>query len=178
MSAPLLQEIPYQDPLSVIAYFAQESGAVFFDSAQLREHCGRYSFIALDPFMLLQSKNGMIHLDGLELSGDPFEILTEQLKKFPLTMLAGLPPFQGGAAGFFSYDLYPHLEKIASQQMDDMHFPDLVMGFYDLVIAFDHEKNKAWIFSSGYPEQEKSAREKYAKERLSSLQNKLIQVSR
>ncbi len=174
---PLVQEVPYQDPLPVFACFAQESGAVFLDSAQLREQCGRYSFIAMDPFMILQSKNGVLRLNDQSFRGDPFAVLAENLIPFPLTTLAGLPPFQGGVAGFFSYDLYPHLEKISSQQLDDMNFPDLAVGFYDLVVAFDHVACKAWIFSSGYPVQEKLLRARRAKERLSWLQDKLTQVS-
>ncbi len=177
MLPPLIQEIPYQDPLPVFACFVQESGALFLDSAQLREQCGRYSFIALDPFMTLQSKNGMITFNDQQFSGDPFAVLADNLTKFPLATVTDLPPFQGGIAGFFSYDLYPHLEKINSQQIDDMDFPDLALGFYDLVIAFDHVECKAWIFSSGYPLQEKSLRETRAKERLSWLQHKLTQIS-
>ncbi len=176
MVCPLVQDIPYQDPLSVFAGFAAEQGAIFLDSAQLRDHCGQYSFIAVDPFLVLQSKNGVLRLNGSQFEGDPFTVLSENLKKFSLTTVADLPPFQGGAAGFFSYDLYQHLEKIQGRQIDDMNFPDLVLGFYDLVIAFDHSVQKAWIFSSGYPMQGAS-RIARAKERLQWLQNKLSTVS-
>lgn len=172
---PLVQNIMYQDPLLVFSCFAQEQGAIFLDSAQLRDHCGQYSFIAVDPFLILQSKNGMLSLNGSQFAGDPFTVLAENLKKFPLTTVADLPPFQGGAAGFFSYDLYQHLEKIQGQQIDDMNFSDLVLGFYDLVIAFDHRMQKAWIFSSGYPLRD-TLRIERANERLQWLQNKLANV--
>lgn len=173
MHYPITQEIPYQDPLTVFACFAWQEGAIFFDSAQLRENCGRHSFIAVDPFFTLQSKNGVIHLNDQRFIGDPFAVLAENLAKFQLMTIADLPPFQGGVAGYFSYDLYQHLEKINGQQVDDMNFPDLVIGFYDLVIAFDHFLQQAWIFSSGYPIQEKSARAMRAKERINWLQARL-----
>lgn len=172
----LTKEIPYQDPLQVFACFAQESGAVFLDSAQLREQCGQYSFIAIDPFMTLHSKNGLMTLNEQSFDGDPFAVLADTLAQFPLSTIPNLPPFQGGMAGFFSYDLYSHLENIKSQQIDDMAFPDLAVGFYDLVIAFDHVIEKAWIFSSGYPLQETLSRKLRAKERLNGLQNKLASV--
>ncbi len=177
MVMPFVHEISYQDPLTVFANFAEESGAIFFDSAQLHEQCGQYSFIAVDPFMTLSSKNDVINMDGLQREGNPFDLLLENLKKFPLSRLADLPPFQCGAAGFFSYDLYPHLENIVSHQIDDMDFPDMAVGFYDLVIAFDHCLKKAWIFSSGYPIKEETLRQQRATERLNWLQNKLSQVS-
>lgn len=176
MHYPVIQEIPYQDPLAVFACFAQQDGAVFLDSAQLRENCGQYSFIAVDPFLTLLSKNGVIQLNDQWFRGDPFAVLAENLTKFHLLTIANLPPFQGGAAGYFSYDLYQHLEKVHGQQLDDMHFPDLAIGFYDLVIAFDHLLQQAWIFSSGYPIQEKTARVMQAKERISWLQARLNSI--
>ena len=164
MLYPKQQEIPYQDPLSLFAYFSDQTGAVFLDSAQLREHCGQYSFIAIDPFFTLINKNSENNL---------FQMLEEQLKKYPLENHPNLPPFQGGAAGFFSYDLYQYLEKVEAQQLDDMAFPDIAIGLYDLVIAFDHILQKAWIFSSGYPEQKKSERIKRATNKINWLVNSI-----
>ena len=168
MKSPLYREISYHNPEQIFAQFAQQKGAVFLDSAQLMLECGRYSFIAVDPFNILQSKNGEA----------PWQHLSSQLALFPLEVHPELPPFQGGVVGFFGYDLYQHLEKIAGVQSDDMEFPDIILGFYDLVLAFDHELKRAWIFSSGYPLQEPSAREVRAKERcewlLKQLNNEAI----
>lgn len=168
MIYPLYQEISYQDPVAVFALFAQQNGSVFLDSAQLRLGCARFSFIAVDPFKILSSKN-----DGM----DPFALLVDELVQFPLARHLDLPPFQGGVAGYFGYDLCQHLEKFASQQMDDMQFSDLVLGFYDLVIAFDQELRKAWIFSSGYPAIKESERLERARERLVWLEMKLQHVT-
>ncbi len=173
MKHPLIQKILYQDPLSIFAYFCQQEGALLLDSAR----GGRYSFIAVDPFLTLQSKNGMIYLNDQLSRGDPFDVLADNVAKFPLSVLPDLPPFQSGVAGFFSYDLYQHLEKINSQQIDDMDFPDMAMGFYDVVIAFDHLLKQACIFSSGYPLQKQSARSLRATERIHWLQNQLTKIS-
>lgn len=71
-------------------------------------------------------------------------------------------------AGFFGYELAQHIEQLPSVP-DDLQFPDLAVGFYDLVIAFDCQEQRAWIFSSGYPEQEPSARAVRAQTRLQTL---------
>ena len=160
MFYPIVNEVPYQDPLNVFTHCSQQWGAIFLDSAQLRDHCGRYSFIAIDPFTQLMSKNSQ---------HDPFLQLAEQLAKFPLLSYPDLPPFQGGVAGFFSYDLYHHLEKIPAHRQDDMQFPDLLVGFYDLALAFDHVLLRAWLYSSGYPLQDKTLREARAKKRAAWL---------
>lgn len=159
---PELQEIPYQDPIKIFAIFAHQQNAIFLDSAQLMEQCGRYSFIAIDAFDVLIDKN----------SYDSFASLQKKIAQFPLKNHPALPPFQGGAAGFFSYDLLHQLENI-TRNHDDMVFPDLAIGFYDLVIAFDCLLKKAWIFSSGYPEKNLQLRKQRAKQRLFWLQNKI-----
>jgi para-aminobenzoate synthetase component I len=147
---PLTLEIPYQNPLAVYAKFAGQEGSIFLDSAQLRE-CGRFSFIGLSPFMQLRGKNGLMNIDGQSVVGNPWHLLAELIQQYPLDLLPGLPPFQGGVAGYFGYELYQHLETLAVTNHDDLHFPDIILGFYDLVIAFDQIESRTWIFSSGYP---------------------------
>lgn len=169
----MLQEIPYDNPLKIFSKFTNENGAIFLDSAQLRKDCGRYSFIAVDPFLTLESKNGLIKLDGEILFGDPLDVLAQQLQKFSQTNIDGLPPFQGGAAGFLSYDLGRHLENLPQPKIDDMLFPDMALGFYDLVIGFDELEKRAWIFSNGFPELDIDKRELRASQRLSCLLNQI-----
>jgi para-aminobenzoate synthetase component 1 len=176
MPYPLIKEILYQDPCTVFAHFSKRDGVAFLDSAQLREHCGRYSFIAMDPFAVLTSKNEHITLNHKTIKGNPFQVLKDQLAEFPCVSHPNLPPFQGGAAGFFSYDLYHHLEKIPAPALDDMQYPDMVMGFYDLVIAFDHVMQQAWIFSNGFPEIDETPRRLRAEFRLAWLLKELETV--
>jgi para-aminobenzoate synthetase component 1 len=173
MLYPLTQEIPYQDPYRIFTHFCEREGAIFLESAQLREHCGLYSFIAVEPFSLLTSKNGIIHLNDKCFEGNPFAILAEQLTEFSSESLPDLPPFQGGVAGFFGYDLYRHLENVPMHALDDMQYPDMTVGFYDVVLAFDHVLQKAWIFSHGYPHKEEVTRKKHAENRLASMLKEL-----
>ncbi len=172
----MIQEIPYTNPQSVFALFANQSNALFLDSAELRNQCGRYSFIAIDPFLTLESKNGLIKLNDQVFVGDPWQTLTEQLQRFPQKNHDNLPPFQGGAAGFLSYDLARHLENLPEPKRDDMAFPDMALGFYDLVISFDQVEKRAWIVSNGFPEKENTKREMRAKERLNTLYNQIKQL--
>lgn len=177
MFYPLIQNIHYQDPLRIFAHFSRQNGAVFLDSAQLRESCGRYSFIAIDPFATLMSKNNVIEFNGKLFSGDLFQWLAENLAKYDCHFHPNLPPFQGGVAGFFSYDLYRHLENIPAHVVDDMQFPDMALGFYDLIIAFDNILQRGWIFSSGFPLLDKLTREQRAKKRLAWLIKELAELS-
>jgi hypothetical protein len=63
-----------------------------------------------------------------------------------------LPPFQGGAAGYLAYDWGRVLERLPAPRHDDLALPDVVLGLYDWVLAWDHERSRAWMISTGMPE--------------------------
>ena len=176
-SAVHAREVPYRDPLAAFAAFAEQPHAVFLDSAQLVERLGRYSFIAAEPFQVLTSKNGVVTLDGRRVDGDPFDALARELACFPVAGAAELPPFQCGVAGYFGYDLGRHLEQLPAHKTDDMAFPDLAVGFYDTVVAFDHRERRAWVLSCGYPEQEPEARRVRAENRAAHFESRLAEAA-
>src|SRR2546428_9985564 len=66
------------------------------------------------------------------------------------------------------------LERIPRPRYDDLAIPDVVLGLYDWVIAWDHQAQRAWVISTGIPEQgtartERAARRlAFAKERLAA----------
>ena len=173
---PLVREIGYGDPLAVFAAFAEDEGTVFLDSARPSERLGQYSFIAVEPFRMLCSRDSTVELDGRPAAGNPFEVLKRQLAELRLERIGGLPPFQGGVAGYFGYDLGRHLELIPATRLDDLPFPDMALGFYDLVIAFDHTARQAWIVSSGLPEREPGPRERRAAARAEALAERLTRL--
>ena len=158
MPSVLSLEVPYVDPVSAFAAFAGRPGSVFLDSAQAGERQGRYGFIAADPFLIQTSKDGRISAGDQTFTGDPFAVVAKLLDRFPLRRTPGLPPFQSGAAGYLGYDLCHHLERLPAPERDDMQFPDLALGFYDAIVAFDLLDERAWIISSGYPETSPEAR--------------------
>src|SRR6185295_18392225 len=61
-------------------------------------------------------------------------------------------PFQGGAAGYLGYDYGALLERLPAARYDDLAIPDVILGLYDWVIAWDHRLDTAWIVSTGLPE--------------------------
>src|SRR3990167_5218978 len=104
MHFPIAHKIDYQDPWRVFSIFEKNNGSIFLDSVQQRIDCGRYSFIATDPFLILSSKNGVINRNGEFIFEDPFNILEQTLNKYHQATLPNLPPFQGGVVGYFGYE--------------------------------------------------------------------------
>ena len=125
---------------------------VFFDSAQ-GSALGRYSYVAADPFAWIWAPSGLVNDVPIVLPpADPFDYLADGLEHFHATTLPGLPPFQGGAAGLFAYDLCHYLERLPRPRFYDFAVPDLAVGLYDWVVSFDHQENRAWLISTGFPE--------------------------
>lgn len=162
---PQIHEIKYQNPTQVFAVFAEQQGAVLLQSAQLREGCGRYSYICVDPFHIVMDQGQ-----------DPFAALEQQLVSYSMQNHVDMPPFQGGVAGYWGYEAGHFLETLPLAALDEMQFPRFAFGFYDVVIAFDHEQRQAWIFSSGLPEQDVAARQKRAMQRIAEFKQKLQSV--
>ena len=139
-------EIAYEGtPLDRFVRFAGTPYAALLDSAKVMDRFGRYSFLAVDPFSVLEAKDGRVTLDGRSFAGDPFAVMAERLAAFPMTHSDGLPPFQTGAVGFLSYDLCHHLERLPRPREDDMRFADLALGFYDVIAAWNHRERRAFV---------------------------------
>ncbi len=173
MSLPLVEEIAYRDPLAAFAAFAAAPGAIFLDSALEGGGLGRYSFIAADPFRILKSRDGFVEDDGAAFTGDPFAVLKKRLARYATEHDPRLPPFQTGAAGYFAYDLGRHLERLPSHRIDDQPLPDLLIGFYDWTIAFDHAENRAFLMASGHPAPSERERKARAAARLAEVRSRL-----
>lgn len=167
MTQPLIFKLPKTacDPLRWAVALRPIGGLVFFDSALAHHTLGRYSFIAADPFHRLMVEGAQVKLDGVAKADDPFTIIENLMARYRLEPIADLPPFQGGIAGIFGYGLRHYIERLPRHRHDDQGIPDLVLGAYDLVIAFDHVTDNGWIISSGLPAID-IAREKRAKARI------------
>jgi para-aminobenzoate synthetase component 1 len=169
----LVEEIEYGEPLSMFAPFAALPGAIFLDSAVANETVGRYSFIAAEPFMTLRSRDGQIDDGERQYRGDPFAVLADHLTRYSVEPAPDLPPFQTGAAGYFAYDLARHLERLPPHRIDDQPMPELLLGFYDCTIAFDHLARRAYVISSGHPAPTDAGRRERAAARLASVRERL-----
>jgi len=151
---------PYEifAPLSVLPY------SLFFDSSDHLHELGRYSFIAFHPFEIIESKNGRVSVTNkdqqLAFDALALDTLKERLELYGLDKQnrSDLPPFQGGAAGFFGYDLVRGLEKIPQQAQDNENMPDMAIGLYDQVYAYDHHKKTGWFMVHAQDEQTAKAR--------------------
>jgi para-aminobenzoate synthetase component I len=167
---------PAPDSFAIFRALSGLPHVIYFDSALSYAGLSRYSFVTADPFLVLRSRRDQVHLSGFEDSlqtADPLHVLSGLLARFRLEPHPDLPPFQGGAAGMFAYDLCHHIERLPRPRFDEFEVPDLHIGFYDFVVAIDHEKDRAFLISTGLPELESRPRRCRAKERASWIRRVL-----
>jgi para-aminobenzoate synthetase component 1 len=159
----------------VCARFLDLRYLLFLDSAAMHPDT-QYSFLAADPALVVRSKGARTEIgrgsDWTIVSGDALSVARSLLPAEPTTPVSGLPPFQGGIAGYIGYDWGAVLEKLPPTMYDDLAISDVVLGLYDWVIAWDHRIGTAWLISTGLPETG-AAQERRARERMDLVRERL-----
>ena len=115
----------------------------WLDSALAGDKQSRYSFLAADPIDVLTVERVV---------ADPLAKLEHWIGAFRSINVPGLPPFQGGVAGFMGYELGRCFERVPSARHKEFGLPLATLGLYDVVLAWDHETDQGWIISQGFPE--------------------------
>lgn len=119
------------------------------------EKWGRYSFLGTDPLMVLSVKNGRMTLrraGGRVVErlpeGNPLEALRTLLREFEPVAVPGLPRFQGGAVGYFAYDMVRHMERLPATVQDDLGLADAVFMFTDTLLVFDNLRHRLMVIAN------------------------------
>jgi len=175
---PLVEELcPAPEPWDAFERILQLPKPLFLDSSRFDPELGRYSFLTADPFEFVTcgcaEQDCSSSVFGKMASSGVFQHLKERLARFSGDPVPDLPPFQGGLAGLFAYDLCHHLERLPHPRYNEFQLPDLAVGFYDWVLAFDHQTGRAWAISQGFPKTDPERRLRRARKRLRSLLERL-----
>jgi para-aminobenzoate synthetase component 1 len=176
--APLVEPLGHiADPAEICAGFLDLSCVLLLDGTANHPDA-HYSFLTADPAVIVRSKGNRSeirrgHAGAWEpVSGDALGIARGFLPVEPVAPVSGVPPFQGGIAGYIGYDWGAVLERLPRARYDDLSIPDVMLGLYDWVIAWDHRTGAAWLVSTGMPETG-PAREHHARERLQQVRERL-----
>jgi para-aminobenzoate synthetase component 1 len=157
----IVHEIAWRPPRDAARHFALDRWMAWFDG-QGEGSRGRFSMLAVEPFKTLTGEGP-----------DPFAELGTLMRRYRQPRSRHPIPFTGGAAGFLGYELARHLEKIPVATEGVLDIPDMGIGLYDVVLGFDSQERRAWLFSSGLPEPEGPARGARAAARAAHILRRL-----
>ncbi len=151
MSSPkqLITPLPYfANSAELFSVIAEKPWSVFLDSGYPYSNQGRYDIIATDPVCTLLTHGNVTKIirDGSTITStaNPFDLVKQQLMP-DCTEKAFDLPFNGGAIGYFSYDLARRLEKLPTIAEDAEHIAEMAVGIYAWAVIVDHHQHKTHL---------------------------------
>lgn len=152
---PALIPIDTDLPIESIASACRRlDGVIFLHSSRFEPTHGRYSILAVEPFLRFRSWGARCEWRAAdsrhEQFGNPWRLLADRLARYELLEETDLPFPTGGAFGYFGYDLKNILEpRLTSRAINDLELPDCALGFYDGCLIRDHQLRQTWIVATG-----------------------------
>lgn len=152
---PLSVRIPSDLETPVSAYLklaANKPYSFLLESIEGGEKLARYSFIGFDPFLLVEATADSITLrkgtTSRQIETEPLPFLQELLAVYKPVAVEGLPRFTGGGVGYFSFDTIRWVEKLPTKNLDKIGLPEMIIGVYQTVLAFDHLKQEIILIAN------------------------------
>lgn len=158
---PLVEElIPCPDPWVVARKLAHLPHLLFLDSADRHPQRGRYSYVMANASGAWRGPLPPPH---------PYQ---------PQHPLKHVPPFQGGYAGLFGYEMGHRFEQLPAALTAEFALPDCQIFRYDWVISFDHAVGKAWIVAVGSYTTDSLEQRRLAKSQIQQVRSWLDDAAR
>ncbi len=138
-----------------------DAGPCFLLESAEQGQVGRFSFLGVRPRAMLRWSDGVLSewSEGTANGGqpneswdapDPYAALGEYMSRFRPAPVEGLPPFAGGAVGFFGYDLVRTVEPLGEPNPDPLGLPDMALMITDVMLAFDHLRHELTILACAF----------------------------
>ncbi len=158
---PLCRDIltDMDTPVSAYCKTAQQPYSFLLESVTGGERVGRYSFIGIDPYLVMIHQGEKATLHKMDRGHntveeiachDPLAFIEAELGQYHLVSLPGtsrdeLPTFHGGAVGYLSYETTACFERLPVPAKNSLDLPLAVFSFTETVLVFDHVKHRVRI---------------------------------
>jgi anthranilate synthase component I len=130
-----------ETPVSAYLKLRGDGPSFLLESAEQGQQVGRWSFLGFRPRAVIRLERGE--------HPDPYKQIDEELARYRIAPLDGLPPFAGGAVGMFGYDLARSAEPtIGDPNPDASRMPELAVMVTDVLLAFDHLRHEVTVLAN------------------------------
>src|SRR5918996_2539920 len=130
-----------ETPVSAYLKLRGDGPSFLLESAEQGQQVGRWSFLGFRPRTVIRLARGE--------HPDPYRLVDEELARYRIAPLEGLPPFAGGAVGMFGYDLARTAEpSIGEPNPDEVGTPELAVMVTDVLLAFDHLRHEVTVLAN------------------------------
>jgi anthranilate synthase component I len=130
-----------ETPVSAYLKLRGDGPSFLLESAEQGQQVGRWSFLGFRPRAVIRLARGE--------HPDPYRQVDEELARYRIAPLEGLPPFAGGAIGMFGYDLARSAEPtIGEPNPDETGMPELAVMVTDVLLAFDHLRHEVTVLAN------------------------------
>jgi anthranilate synthase component 1 len=140
---PIYREVTadLDTPVSAFLKVRRGNHSFLLESVEGGERLSRYSFIGTEPYRIIRTGP----TEGSEV--DPLRAIEEEIDRFKVVPVGGLPPFHGGAVGYLSYEVARYFERLPAPDHDLLGLPEAIMLFTDTVLVFDHLRHRIKVVS-------------------------------
>ena len=151
-----------ETPVSAYCKIASGPYSFLLESVVGGELIARYSFIGIDPYLIMKHDGNVatLHRPGSASDEsveeiqcyDPLTFIQAELEQYRLVKPIGiahdtLPAFHGGAVGYLAYETAARFERLPVPEKNELGLPLAIFCFTETVLVFDHLKHRVIIVS-------------------------------
>lgn len=149
--------VDLETPVSIYLKLRQRYPRAFIlESVEGAERVGRYSFIGVEPQLLIRVQGREVTWERpegwerrrLAEGEDPLHVVQAELARFRPVVLPGLPRLVGGLVGYLGYECVRFFEHLPETTEAELDVPDAAFMAPATLAIFDHVRHELLILSN------------------------------
>lgn len=130
-----------------------------FESTEKNDVSGRFSFIGVDPRVVMQSHGREVRIiegekeQRVQINRGPVDEVQRLMSRYKFVSRPELPRFAGGAVGFIGYEAIHFFEpKVPLPRDDELGLPEALLMIPSAILIFDHRLRSLKIVINAFLE--------------------------